>query len=779
MESQLYLVTPLKQYQKDKNSKNLIRLLNSFESKAQIQGSDYLDDEVVSSILINHENFRKFDEDLWDSLSKLDLSIGWHKYSEKNTHILEVMRPLDEKIAEIRDQIFESLKEEDRIKKELMNEEEGYLFYFAEINSLLKGKKEFEHSLKISKELSSYLSEITYSAGAEVKSQKKPYLPDEFWDWFYPIVCSAYSAFLESSTKAESERRVLLEAQCLNSWLCLTLIAVTKVNKQKIFAEPANNFLNNIKILDTPLLKALHALVSERDDENSENIGVSISQGYVENWLLISGIIFPAIYSSKFILSITYDVLIDSFIDDSYEVWDTEVENILYKPIESLLYSKLLIREDDASLIRLYKDSTDFINLLGTLKDDNSVNLSVKSCKKILNEMAFSYWDEDDPYFALEAVSAYLVKICNENHKKNGIPFKLNLPPNKFEGHKTYPKYFESISTIGVNLDQYLSSSIYDGTNATERLVAGASSISDAGLVDHALVFLGYGLVKISLGFTSSNEFSIREVNQFISKPEILFRLDQTLYPFLKLCLISNVNIPLSNKIWIENILSKNKKVDIHLVDIDRAEIESFKVHHLIKIPPWFSEEDDALLKNLNDYRAIANRNNQMSEEQWNRYSIQNNIRGILYEISTSLELVAKNLFEKVYLLNKTESKFQNSLKKADVDLRSDRDLDLGAIDYFINKINRTNKKDARIVNEIIAIANEYDQSIGKCIFLAKDLHEGNLKSFQHFRDIDNLYISHKIDKKKPSNNVIPQSEANWLFSYATSDFRHIYRLFS
>jgi hypothetical protein len=28
--------------------------------------------------------------------------------------------------------------------KELMNEEEGYLFYFAEINSLLKGKKEFE-----------------------------------------------------------------------------------------------------------------------------------------------------------------------------------------------------------------------------------------------------------------------------------------------------------------------------------------------------------------------------------------------------------------------------------------------------------------------------------------------------------------------------------------------------------------------------------------------------------------------------------------------------------
>lgn len=779
MESQLYLVTPLKQYHKDKNSKNLIRLLNSFENKAQIQGSDYLDDEVGSGILINHENFRKFDQDLWSSLSKLDLAIGWHKFSEKDTYILEVMRPLDEKISEIRDKVFESLKEEDRIKQELMKEEEGYLIYFAEINSLLKDKKEFEHSLKLSKELSSYLREITYSAVTKVKSQKKPYLPDEFWDWFYPIACSVYSDFLENASKEENEKRLLIEAQCLNSWLCLSLIAVNKVNKQKYFEGPANNFLSKIKFFDTPFTKILYELASDKDDENSGNIEEPISQGYVENWLLISGIIFPTIYSSKLILSITYDVVIDSFIDDSYEVWDTEVENILYKPIESLLFSKFLISEDDASLKKLYKDLADFTNLLDILKDDHQVNLSAKSCKKLLNEMAFSYWDEDNPYFALEAVSAYYVKICNENHKRNGIPYKLNLTPDKFEGHKAYPKYFESISTIGINLDQYLSSSIYEGTNATERLVAGANSISDAGLIEHALVFLGYGLVKISLGFTSSNEFSIREVNKFISKPEILSRLDQTLYPFLKLCLICNVNIPLSNRIWIENILSKNKKVDLHLVGLDRAEIESFKVHHLIKIPPWFSEEDDALIKNLNDYRAIANRNNQMSEEQWNRYSIQNNIRGILYEISTSLELVAKNLFEKVYLLNKTESKFQNSLKKADVDLRLDGDLDLGAIDYFINRIKKANKKDAKIVNEIIAVANEYDQSIGKCIFLIKDLHDGNMKSFQHFRDIDNLYISHKIDKKKPSNNVIPQSEANWLFSYAISDFHYIYRLFS
>lgn len=777
MESQLYLVTPLVQYQKDKNSINFIRLLNSFGSKAKIQDSDCLKDDVVSSIQINHENFRNFDQDLWRSLSKLDLAISWYKFAEDNTDILDVMGPLDEKISEIRDQVIESLKEEDRIKKELIKEEDGFLIYFAEINSLLKDKKEFEHPLKLSKELSTYLKEITYSADEKAEIQKKPYLPDQFWDWFYPIACSIYSAFLENASKDENEKRILIEAQCLNSWLCLSLIAVTKVSKQKYFEGPANNFLGNIKFFNTHFTKILCALVSDKDCEDPEKVERPISQSYAEHWLLISSIIFPTIFSSKFILSITYDVLIDSFIDDSYEIWDTEVEVILYKPIESLLYSKFLISKDDVSLTKIYKDSPNLINLIETLKEDNLVNLSVKSCKKLLNEMAFSYWDEDDPYFALEAVSKYFVEICNKSHKKNGIPYKLSLSPGKFDGHRAYPSYFESISTIGINLDQYLFSSIYDGTNATERLVAGASSISDAGLVDHALIFLGYGLVKISLGFTS-NEFSIREVNKFISKPEISSRLDRTLLPFLKLCLISNVNIPLSNRIWIENILYKNKKGDLHLVDLDRAEIESFKVHNLIKIPSWFSEDDDALVKNLNDYRAIANRNNQMSEEQWNRYSIQNNIRGILYEISTSLELVSKNLFEKVYLLNKAESKFQSILKKADIDLRLEGELDLGAIDYFINRINRTNKKDPKIVKEIISVANEYDPSIGKFIFQAKDVHDGVIKSFQHFRDIDNLYISHKIDKKKPSNNVIPQSEANWLFSYAVSDFQYIYRLF-
>ena len=52
---------------------------------------------------------------------------------------------------------------------------------------------------------------------------------------------------------------------------------------------------------------------------------------------------------------------------------------------------------------------------------------------------------------------------------------------------------------------------------------------------------------------------------------------------------------------------------------------------------------------------------------------------------------------------------------------------------------------------------------------------KGILNSFQRFMKLDNMYLSHKSSKL---SHQMSQSDTNWLYTYAMSDFKFIADLF-
>jgi hypothetical protein len=108
--------------------------------------------------------------------------------------------------------------------------------------------------------------------------------------------------------------------------------------------------------------------------------------------------------------------------------------------------------------------------------------------------------------------------------------------------------------------------------------------------------------------------------------------------------------------------------------------------------------------------------------------------------------------------------------------LRTESRIDLGWIEFFIRAIQEAPRKYPGEYKKIIEVANESDRQIGKILFKLQNSEEGLLTSFQHFRKLDNMYLSHKSSK---SSKNMPQSESNWLYTYAVSDFKSVADLFN
>ena len=781
MNNEIHLVTPFDQFKNTRNSKNFISFLEYLGKIKKIPIEDFKELEIINLVEINHQNFKEFNTELWSALDKLDLSIEWYKYIEKKDSSKEECEPEDKNLTIARENVFELIKREDDIKKDLMEKESTFLLYFSEINELLKSNKDFELPLRLAKEISEYLKEITFSEKNNLKKIKN-HISDELWDLIYPNICNIFIKFLEEENikdELEMEVRLSLEFQCLNSWILLSWISITKITSDKIFNQPSNNFLEKCKHIRTPLLDALNGLVEDLKNESKKEHNQP-SKEYVDIWIMISASMLLFTNSRSFVISKAYDVVIDSFLEYAYEIWYTDIEEIVYKPIELLLASFFEEENinDNPMVQRLYNKKINFDKITKLASESTNREFSEKFCKKLLNDNSCFSWEDDQAFHILNKVSECYVSICNRKFKEDGIPHKLNLELNSDTPHKPYAKYFECISTIGINLSTNLHNDIYYQTNPTERIVTGARIISDAGLTDHALSFLGYGLLKISLNPKPLNNFSISEVSRFINDPKISLRIDKILLPFLKLIIVANEHISISNKIWINNILMRYKSADIHLIDFNRDQLNSFKDQNQFKIPAWFSEEDHVLIQNLHSYRGISNRNNEMNIEQWRRLCHNNNARSMMIEISQSIESVILELFLKTYTLIQAEKVFRETLKNSGIDLKTDRPLDLGFVEFFMFNIKKISHQNSLSVIEIIDVANTFDLSIGKAIFKIKNSHDGVIKSLQHFRNIDNLYFSHKIDRKNPGNNIMPQSEANWLYTYATTDLANIYELF-
>jgi hypothetical protein len=205
-------------------------------------------------------------------------------------------------------------------------------------------------------------------------------------------------------------------------------------------------------------------------------------------------------------------------------------------------------------------------------------------------------------------------------------------------------------------------------------------------------------------------------------------------------------------------------------------QVEKLSAEKLLTMPSWFSSDDESLSKALRDMKNLSDRTKEMNADAWQRFFSLRDLKGKLTEISQSLEAVSLDKFSTIHQLYTSSLKFNQAMEAIGARLRTESRIDLGWIEFIIRAIQESNRKYPGEYKKIIEVANESDRQIGKVLFKIQNSEEGLLTSFQHFRKLDNMYLSHKSSK---SSKNMPQSESNWLYTYAVSDFKSVADLFN
>jgi len=786
MSSGLELITPLYVYLNHQSSKNFLSLLEflaNTNKKLTAEEKQSINSTLGSLIEINHNSYLTFEEELWEILGKFDLSVDWWKYLPEEDGEKPV-KSADPEVVILAEKIATSLAEIDQARG--VGLEGASLSYFHEVNDLLKSSKEFEKLKEYSDEISSYIDKITIRQTKSSGHKIRAGMPDDLWDWLFGSICQISSEFLiknneefsESNSGHDNPKYKAVELCAYYSLIYLGLLSIHRISSYKKFVLPLINAVEKITFTKNPLIKAS---ISYKIDEDKSN--EPLEQPFIEIWSLVVGASFLMIRSDKLVPTKALDVFIEAYTDQSWEVAYEEFEELIHKPIENMLFSYLNTeseKEQDSRTERLYEEKIDLASIYKFTQNRNGrESLSLFAIKQVLFDTCLNYWDESEAGpTVINRLAKNLVDRCNREFKDEGKPLNLELiTKNNEYGHlRPYSAYYESVSTLGIVLGQPELRDNFYGGNQARSFVLAAKTLYDAGFTDHALVLLGYGLVRISSGMIYETDFSAREVNEFISKPEVWPRVEKLFLPFLELCLQFKEGLSYGTQIWIKSIQSRFAKAQLHILEFDVNQVERLSAEKLLTMPPWFSSDDESLSKALRDMKNLSDRTKEMNADAWQRFFSLRDLKGKLTEISQSLEAVSLDKFSTIHQLYTSSLKFNQAMEAIGARLRTESRIDLGWIEFFIRAIQEAPRKYPGEYKKIIEVANESDRQIGKVLFKLQNSEEGLLTSFQHFRKLDNMYLSHKSSK---STKNMPQSESNWLYTYAVSDFKSVADLFN
>ena len=271
------------------------------------------------------------------------------------------------------------------------------------------------------------------------------------------------------------------------------------------------------------------------------------------------------------------------------------------------------------------------------------------------------------------------------------------------------------------------------------------------------------------------SSFSVSLVNQFINDPRVWPRVEKYFLPFLDI--ITEINPEINNEcsIWIKSIKSRFNSSSLTLIDFTKSkEFQDSK--NQILYPEWFSSEDIALKKSIDEYRNLS----KLHEVTiWPGFYKNKGIRSTLNEIAQSLESVIVDLFKPIYMVIASDVKIKNSFDSFSSYSREsnfDKRMDLGWIEFFLKHLIRAEEYKPKELKLLIDQIKKYDVNLGLPLNRIKISNNNVVNSFAHFRILRNS-LSHK-DPQGLENNILALNECNWLFDYATRDFVAIFKFF-
>lgn len=786
MNQHLKLITPITTFQGEPTINNFLTMVEYLVE----EGYEKLDSNV-EQLLINSDigiitekegqeslSFHEFDLSVWRILERIDTSIDWWKYLEESEpeKELDVNQAVQVKpiTSEISLAISDALRNHDDEVKKNKESWNGYLYFFNEVNNKIRDKSNLAHCIQLAKELSLHL----YSINIEFRSKSnRVRFPDKFWEWFLPNTIDLYQKYycdnddfdIQIHKKTNQVIQIRLISSCiLLWWICQ--------NKKYDTTEVRSNF-EKLKLANNNFVVAGMA----SGDFWKISRDLLFKPLYKRTEMEIAASFLPLLLvgfeSGKFLNRHAYAVLTYSMFDQGWDVSDEFGDDIVH--IFEALFVCLYGHEGNR-FIRGFRD--------WTVLDDPFIDQykkyyqldgpSIETAFEILNNRNFS--NLVGAYYS--NLASDLVVKCNAHLKETGRPFNLNLKLDEvmeFDLYIPFPEYFESISTLPILLGQTDNClNTIDVENYTERLVKGAEVIADSGLIKHALVFLGYGLIKTPLGLTYQVDFSIREVSAFIHRPDVAPHLEKYFFPFLELYreLESDASedgdIPFGVQMWINSVLSGSKINHLSLVSDQSNNVISIKT--FASFPEWLDKSDEGLVKAIDHYKTIKNNNQLENPIAWRHAYANEKIEFTLITLTQHHERVVRKLFNGVISFIDSNESLRKKISEIDPQFRLDDSL--GGIGKFIHLIQDRKGKNVQKIKGLIKAINELDSEFmfGKILTKINRSGEITFSSFQSYRSIDNL-LSHKGREYQD----FTKSDADWLFSYVTRDFRGLYECFT
>lgn len=765
MNSKISLVTPVSEFIRHKTTKNLINLLEFLaksNSKLSIDEIDTIENDYKKEFIGDHNDLIEFNNQLWECLGKLDLQIAWWKFLEEDPGDSE-KKDLNPSLIEMGYQIAKALSDEDQSKKQLSDP----FSFFYEINLSLKKDENFQIFVQHSNELSQLFSQLLLTPKNST-SPIKPYTDSTVWNWLFPSICQAYSSFLSNDIEPKNEEKIqdqaVIESIGLSSLLLISLLAIYGVSKNKYSVINLKVYLEKLKYIN--INSKNFGLINPLIDME-ENLEAEPTLFGRELWTTISTMFLSVRRSKIYILPAAYEVFVRSYIEDLWEISEDEIKDLGYKCVHFLtefLYLNVTnIPDFDDEFNQLSKDV-----VRSAVKFDSELN------RKTIETLLKAFRWEDNYEWFLENLATKLVEDLNKEFKKSGIPAQIALADD-IESMFLKPEkiYYENLSTIGINLrDSDFYSDFHHNQTPIQGYLKGAETILKAGYVDHSVIFLSYGLLRINFGLLRNNiDFSVAEVNDFIIQQTVWARVEKLLLPILILCSEVNDNLSFGTKLWIKSIEARFQRAEIHSINKNNIEKPESKV----LIPEWFKSDDKELVKAIDGFNTLLPKINSVPLCDWKEFYCDE-LESKLNKIVKRLEVPVTSLFQPIFELCKSDIDIQSLINELGKELRYDRKISMGWINIFIESIQRGSKRFPDKAELIINKIQVKDQHIAMTINKIRGGGNGIAMNFSYFVSIRNKYIGH--DDQDSSQNFMSKTDVKRIFEYSIEGFSSFYELF-
>ena len=818
MQENIFPLKPTINFTIKRTTKGLIDLLNNFEVQ------ELVFDTALTTLLINdahglvsndHSSIYAFNRDLWDALGNLSLDVPWWQFleeankfededkdedptAEEDQKEISAESPLQQSLLTIaaRNSLIDAIKADADRSSLQISKNEYSLKFFDQINQILPEVSPLVGLVDHAKEISQLLCRLAVTA-PDLKKNKRN-LAAYNWNWLFPAICQSYLSFLpvtEDTKKSDLNTDVSINDQRLSEFaaakravdraaievvgffsiLTLSSLAINGIEQYKTLALSFRKYAEALEYINDK--HPLYALLFSPINEDSTGVGLT----ELELHSLCTGIFMSVTGAHRFVQSESYEVFTRAYLIDRYEVQDTSLEEVMYRPIHWFFSIFLAGHEEQRAHgvlnMPLFKVVSEE-KVVSLINKEFKTGPDKKFIEYALNNLNYDYWDSDDQYFhEINDVTNYYVNQLNEEFSRTGFPQRSGLAA-AFEDLnyvRVFPAHYECLSTLAIPLaSEEVSSWNFFNTSPTNRFVSGARTLLAAGYPEHAVVFLSYGLIRICLGIINDRNinFSVQQVNDFVSRPDIVQHVEKYFVPALRFIAHNCKNLAFSTNLWINTTLKNFKFENLQLVDFSANEANFVKKH--IVLPDWFEAEDESLLVPINEYLSLTA---SYQGSDWPRFFVSKDFRSKLKTVAESLELVAIELFRPYFNI----CQMNEAARKGLMALSPGRELridsfNLGWIELFLKRIIDASRQNPKANLQLLKTIQQIDYPLGKAVHKIQQLSLPTLDSFRNFRSIRNA-LSHR-ERGVAGSDVMNRSSADWLIGYATRDFSEISELF-